>query len=180
MDPTALAARPGPHLLDRLPEAERAVGDREFGRHRKPAPFEIEQQLAPALRALAHAVDEADELLLAFGRGADDDQQALRVVLEPGLHVDAVGPEVDVAPGRQIPLQPARVLFRPDLGKPRDGRGREAAGLRPEQGRQRLGEVAHGETLEVEDGDQGFKALRAPRIRRQQRRGEADAVCAQA
>jgi hypothetical protein len=51
------------------------------------------------LRALAHAIDEADELLLAFRRGADDDQQALRLVLEAGLHVDAVDPEVDVAFG---------------------------------------------------------------------------------
>ena len=64
---------------------------------------------------LAHAVDEADEFLLALGRRADDDQQALRVVLEPGLHVDAVGPEVDVAPGRQIPLQPVCVLTPPRL-----------------------------------------------------------------
>ena len=32
--PTALAAGPGPHFLDRLPEAERAVGDGEFGRDR--------------------------------------------------------------------------------------------------------------------------------------------------
>jgi hypothetical protein len=31
------------------------------------------------------------------GKGwcADDHQQALRIVLEPGLHVDAVGPEID-------------------------------------------------------------------------------------
>jgi hypothetical protein len=46
------------------------------------------------LCTLAHAVDEADEFLLALGCGADDDQQALRDVLEAGLHVDAVDPEV--------------------------------------------------------------------------------------
>ena len=50
---------------------------------------------------------------------------------------------------------------------------------RPEQGRQRLGEVAGGDALEVEDGDQDLEALRAPRIGRQQRGGEADAVGAQ-
>src|SRR3981189_841974 len=59
--PTALAARPRPHLLDRLPEAEGAVGDRELGSHRKPPPFEIEEELFPRLRALAHAVDDADK-----------------------------------------------------------------------------------------------------------------------
>src|SRR5882757_5840080 len=36
--PTALAACPRPHLLDRLPEAEGAVGDRELGSHRKRPP----------------------------------------------------------------------------------------------------------------------------------------------
>ena len=64
--PAALAAGLGPHLLDRLPEAERAVGDRELGRHRKPTPLQVEKQLPPGLRTLAHAVDQADELLLAF------------------------------------------------------------------------------------------------------------------
>src|SRR6202023_321701 len=36
--PTALAACPRPHLLDRLPEAEGAVGDRELGSHRQRTP----------------------------------------------------------------------------------------------------------------------------------------------
>jgi len=88
--PAALAAGLRPHFLDRLPEAERAIGDRQLRRHRKSAPLQIEQQLLPGLRALAHAVDQADQLLLALRRGADDDQQALRGVLEPGLHMDAV------------------------------------------------------------------------------------------
>ena len=90
--------------------------------------------------------------------------------------MDAVGPEVDIVPGRQIPLQPVRVLVRPNLGEPRHGRGRQAAGVRPEQGRQRLGEVARGDALEVEHGDQDFEALRAPRIRRQERGAEPDAL----
>jgi hypothetical protein len=59
--PTALAARPRPHLLDRLPEADGAVGNRELGSHRKPPPFEIEEKLFPRLRALAHAVDELNK-----------------------------------------------------------------------------------------------------------------------
>src|ERR1700719_3436108 len=83
--PTALAACPWPHLLDRLPEAEGAVGDRELGFHRKPPPFEVEEELFPRLRALAHAVDEPDKFLFAFGRGADDHQQALRGLPRAGL-----------------------------------------------------------------------------------------------
>src|SRR5258708_36476315 len=63
------------------------------GADRKPTPLEVEEQFPPGLRALAHALDEADELLFALRRGADDDQQALRVVLQASLHVNAVGPE---------------------------------------------------------------------------------------
>ena len=81
-------------------------------------PLEIEEQLPPGLRALAHAVDEADELLFALRRGANDDQQALRVVLQAGLHVDAVGPEVDVALGGEVALAPACVLVRPGVLEP--------------------------------------------------------------
>src|ERR1700719_3037921 len=110
--PTALAACPRPHLLDRLPEAEGAVGDRELGSHRKPPPFEVEEELFPRLRALAHAVDESDKFLFASGRGADDHQQTLCGLLEPGLHMDAVHPEVNVAFGREIALAPTRMLVR--------------------------------------------------------------------
>src|SRR5262252_2287387 len=108
MYPTALAAGLRPHLLDRLPEAERTVGNREFRRHRKPSPFQIQEQPPPGLGAFAHPVDEADEFLLALRRGTDDDQQALGIVLQTGLHVDAVGPEVDVVLGREIALAPAQ------------------------------------------------------------------------
>src|SRR5271169_5704838 len=63
-------------------------------------PLEIEQQLLPGLRALADAVGKPDEFLLAFGGGADDHEQTLRVIFEPGLDVDAIGPEVDISLGR--------------------------------------------------------------------------------
>ena len=58
--PAALAAALRPHFLDRLPKAERAVGDRELGRHRESAPLQVEQQVLPGLRTLAHTVDQAD------------------------------------------------------------------------------------------------------------------------
>jgi hypothetical protein len=63
--PTALATRPRPHLLDRLPEAEGAVGDRELGSPLQAPPFEVEEELFPRLRALSHAVDEPDKFLFA-------------------------------------------------------------------------------------------------------------------
>jgi transposase-like protein len=62
-------------------------------------------------------------LAMIFRRCTNDDQQALRIVLEAGLHMDAVDPEVDIAFGREIALTPARVLVRPGFLEPRDGRG---------------------------------------------------------
>ena len=170
MHPAALAPGLGPHFLDRLPEAERAVGDRELGPDRKPAWLQVEEELLPGLGTLAHAVDQADQLLLALGRGADDDQQALRGLLEPGLNMDAIGPEVHVALRREIALAPAHMLFRPGVLEPPDGRGREPAGILAEQGDQRLLEVASGHALEVEDRYQHFEALRPARVGRQNRR----------
>src|SRR5712691_13216529 len=71
VNPAALCTRLRPHLIDRLPEAERSVGDSELRGDRQTAPLEIEQQLLPGLRALADAVGKPDQLLLAFGGGAD-------------------------------------------------------------------------------------------------------------
>src|SRR3954452_9017212 len=92
MHPAALLACHRPHLAKRLPEAKRAIGDGKFRRRRQAAPLEIEQQIAPRSRALAHAVGKANQLLLALRRCADDDENALRLVLEPSLQMDAVGP----------------------------------------------------------------------------------------
>jgi hypothetical protein len=54
--PAALRSCLRPHLVDRLPEAERPIGDGEPRVDRQTAPLEIEQQLLPGLRALADAV----------------------------------------------------------------------------------------------------------------------------
>ena len=96
----------------------------------------------------------SDKFLFAFGRGADDHQQALRGLLEPGLHMDAVDPEVNVAFGREITLAPTRMLVRPGLLEPPDGRGREPASILAEQCDQRLLEITGGDALQVENWDQ--------------------------
>ena len=65
--PAALRSRLRPHLVDRLPEAERTVGDGELRVDRQTAPLEIEQQFLPGLRALADAVGKPNQFLLALG-----------------------------------------------------------------------------------------------------------------
>jgi hypothetical protein len=38
---------------------------------------------------------------------------ALRIIFEPGLDVDAIGPDVDIPLGRQVAIAPAGVLVDP-------------------------------------------------------------------
>jgi hypothetical protein len=76
----------------------------------------------PRLRALAHTVDQADQLFFTLRRRADDHEQALRVILKSGLHVDTVDPEVNVALGGQVAIKPAGVFVDPSLLQPRNGR----------------------------------------------------------
>ena len=67
MKPTALVPGAWESLFDCLPEAERAIADREVGRNLEPTLLDVEQELTPALRTLAHPGLEADELLPASG-----------------------------------------------------------------------------------------------------------------
>jgi hypothetical protein len=60
-------------------------------------------------------------------------------------------------------------FVRPHLLQPRDGRGRQSAGVRAEQGGERLGEVAGGNTLQVEPSSDRtvlpIKSLLRPDVR---------------
>jgi hypothetical protein len=68
------------------------------------------------------------------------------------------------------------VLVAPDLLQPRDGRGRQARRILAEQGGKRLLEIAGRDALQVKDRDQHLQAPRAPRVGRQDRGREADAL----
>ena len=94
-----LMVRAGEEFVERLPEAERPVPDRNPGRDGQAPSLDLDQKLSPALGALAHAGLEADQFLLAFRRSADQHQDALGLILHPGLEVDAVGPDIDVVAG---------------------------------------------------------------------------------
>jgi hypothetical protein len=67
VNPTALVPGARKDLLDRLPEAERAVADRQVGRNLEPALFDVDEKLAPALCALTDPGLEANEFLLPSG-----------------------------------------------------------------------------------------------------------------
>src|SRR6185436_21130764 len=76
VNPTALVAGARKDLLDRLPEAERAVTDGQVRRDLEPTPLDVDEELTPALRTLARPGLEADEFLLALGCRADQHQHA--------------------------------------------------------------------------------------------------------
>ncbi len=145
----ALFARRPVDLAQSLPEAERPVAGGECGRDREAAALEIEPHFAPGLGALAVAPGDfggnGQQLLPAILIGADDDQDALLVVIQPWREVDAVGPEVDKAPGREIAPLPMLHFPLPDLLEADNARGREPGRLRPKERRERLGKIARGQ-----------------------------------
>jgi hypothetical protein len=108
-------------------------------------------------------------------RRTNDHQQALSMVLEPRLDVDAIGPHVNVALGAQIAFQPALVLVSPSVLEPGYGRCGKAAGVLAQQGAERFFEVAGRNALEVQSRNQNLQALRAARVKRHDRRRKPNA-----
>ena len=90
----------------------------------QPAALEVEQQLAPALRALTVAVGEAQNLLAAPFVGPDQHQNALFFLGHARLEMDPVCPDIDDAPGIEVAALPVLILVTPRRLEPRDrGRG---------------------------------------------------------
>ena len=172
--PAPLVPCPGKDLVERLPEAQSTIGDRQFRSDREPARLQVDQQFAPALGAFTDADLEAEQFLFTFRRGADHHQHALGGGLHAGLEVDAVGPDIDVAPGRQVPPLPARIVLRPALLQPRDDRRRQVGRILAEQNTQRLLEITGRDAAQVQDRQQSVEAGRPPSPARQQGRAEPD------
>jgi hypothetical protein len=82
--PAALLARFWPDLASGLPEPERA-GDGEPRRHIEPAPLQVQQQIAPVLRAVAGAIGKATSSLRLPAVAPIRYQDALLFVFEAGL-----------------------------------------------------------------------------------------------
>ncbi len=71
----------GKELVERLPEDKRPISHSNVRCNGQAPPLDLDEKLAPALGALAHASLEADQLLLAFRRGADQHQDAFGLIL---------------------------------------------------------------------------------------------------
>ena len=91
MHPAALFAGFSVNLAQRLPEPQGTVADGQFGTGFEAPALEIEQQLPPALRALAVAIRQGYNVLVAKRIGADDHQNALFVMVHARRKINPVG-----------------------------------------------------------------------------------------
>ena len=98
VNPAALVLGARKGLLDRLPEAERAIADGKVGRDFEPTLLDVDEEFTPVLRALAHPGLEADELLLALGCRAEQHQHAFGGGFHPRLQVNPVRPQIHITP----------------------------------------------------------------------------------
>ena len=82
VDPTSLLPGRRPDLVQGLPEAQGTIAGGELGsRGETVLVAQPEQQLTPALATFAIAVLDREQLLAAIGSGADEDEDALPVVV---------------------------------------------------------------------------------------------------
>lgn len=105
---------------------------------------------------------EAHKLLSAFGRGAENNQNTLGLGLHPGLQIDAIGPDIDIPPGREIAALPGVKILLPLPGRARNHAWRQVRRIRAEERRERLLKVAGGNAAQIEHRQQGIEAPRAP------------------
>ncbi len=139
------------------------IPDREH-RRGHPAPFQVAQQIRPALLGLAVSVADRDQLLGAIEAHAHHHQDAEAVLLEADGEVHSVHPDVDEVLVRKR-LVHERALFVLPLGsQPGDHRRRQPGG-RTEELLERGHEVAARHAMQVEErqhlGD--LRGLPAPR-----------------
>ncbi len=82
------------------------------GRYRDPF-FERIQRLHPVLLRLPTAILGGHELLDTVSIGTHDYQNSLASLIAPEVEVHPVGPEIRVAPSREIPLKPPGMILTP-------------------------------------------------------------------
>src|SRR5213592_1931392 len=166
MIPAPLFLRLRKHRGQRTPDPEVTIADHHL-RRRQPAPCEVPQDRRPALRRFPIAARDGEDHLLAVAQRGQHDEDRGLVLLEAGLHVHAVHPEVDDVAVLDHPGLPEFVLRLPARLEARD-RGRRQRCAVAEQPAQGEIEVALGQPVQVQLRQQPADFLRAPFERRQQ------------
>ena len=115
---------------------------------------------------------------MTLGRGAHQDQQALPLiglVFQAHIHVDAVGPDINVLFLGEVAANPF-VVFLDHCSLSRTTTLGERGAFLADQRLQRFRKVARRDALEVQPGNQFVEGLTAPQVGRQDRRREPDAI----
>ena len=128
-----------------------AVADREVRCNLEPTLLDVDKELTPALRTLAHPDLEADEFLLALWCSANQHQHAFGSLFHPSLQIDPIGPHVHVSPHGEVALLPSVIIRLPLRRQSRDHRGREVRRVLPQQGGEHLLKVAGRHPTKVEN-----------------------------
>ena len=100
----------------------------------QPVTLEVEQQFFPGLLALPIPIPEPDEFFVALGISANNDQDTMARVLQAGLKVDAIDPEIDLPFALETTALPLCEFVVPDLFQPTDGRWGQPRRLWPQEG----------------------------------------------
>ena len=112
---------------------------------------------------------ETYHLLFALRCGANQHKDALLVGLHAPLQVDAICPDIDITPGREIAPFPAFEFLLPPRFQPGKHRGRQIWGILAEQGRQRLLKITRRGTAQIKHRQQRIQASGPPGVRRRDR-----------
>ena len=143
-----------------------AVGDHQ-ARRPQPARLEIPQQRRPALGRLPIPTLHREHDLAPVAQRRDQHQDRRLVLLQSRLDVDAIGPEVHGLKLVHPAVLPRLVLHLPPGLQPRDRRRRQRR-PRPQQPPQGQVEVAVGQPMQVQLGQELADLLGAPLEQRQQ------------
>ena len=130
--------------------------------------LEISQHRLPALRTLAVAVLDCDQLLLPVRTRSDEHEGAEPLILQAHVKVHPVRPHIDVIAILQAALAKLPVLLLPDPGQPRDICRRQTRGFLPEQCLERRPEVPCREPPQIQNRQHLGHLRRATHIGRQE------------
>ena len=123
VDPAALDPGHAVDLVQGSPEPHGTVTHGKLWRNLQTPALQVQEQFPPALGALAKAIDQAQNILVAPFVSADNHQHTLAILIHSRAEIDTVRPEVGITPRRQIALGPAFIIAPPIRLQPGDGRG---------------------------------------------------------
>src|SRR4029453_12188847 len=94
--PTPLPAGLPIHLAQGLPKPQRPSANGQGWRVLQPVTLEVEQKVFPGLLTLSTTIPEPDEFFVALGISTNNDEETMPRVLQAGLEVDPIDPEIDI------------------------------------------------------------------------------------